>query len=135
VAVFYVAQLTMFLLMTAGLCLTVVWLTFTALPHTRTRAFGGRASCTNFTSDMASDITLTVLWFVVVTLDSVSLAVRLYKDPRMQAAVFLLVTMFCMHVATAVLSGCVRKQLRSATTAAAAGRLRGVLNEVSLQKL
>jgi hypothetical protein len=120
----------------AGLCLTVLWLTFTALPRTRARAFGGRASCTNFTSDMASDIIFTVLWFVVVTLDSVSLAVRLYKDSRMQAALFLSVAVFCMHVATAVLSGQVRKQLRSATTAATAtGRLRGVLNGVSLQKL
>ena len=44
-------------------------------------------------------------------------------------------TLLCMHVATAVLSKLVRKQLRKATTAAAAGRLRGVLNEVSLQQL
>lgn len=121
--------------MVAGLCLNVVWLTLTALPRTRARAFGGRACCTKFTSDMASDITFAVLWSAMVILDSMSLAVRSYRDPRMQVALFLSVILLCMHIVTAVLSDLVRKQLRKATTGAAAGRLRGALNEVSLQKM
>lgn len=94
----------------------IVWLVFTASPRARARSCGGnRLPCLRYTCDMSWDTVFTFAWAINLALCGVS--VVFYRGPAVSLAAALSVIMFVLKIATAVLSGVVRRRMRKAAAA------------------
>jgi len=110
VAIFTLCLVSALALALPSLCLDIVLLIFTASPNARARSCGGnRTACIRFTCDLAWDIAFAFVWAAVVGLCCTCAVV--YPSTLIWVAVVLSLVLFALRVATAVLSGLVRRRM------------------------
>lgn len=103
--------------MLAGLALSVVWLVFTVSPSKRPRRYNsGRTHCSRFTCDLVWDISFCCLWAAAMLLSCLSVGIYAGTSGVGVAVgqICLAAVVLVLHVASAVVSGLVRRRVQRA---------------------